>query len=119
MSSITDDVINELSDLVWTSSYRFSLVDKLKYPSLGWRIGHGSLWQKNPHGRVDLLIALKEDAWRYMVHGNHALFNILFNSGAFAIKAMHDRGLTCADAVSSQLSQKCWPYTMQAMLTVI
>ncbi|KAK1089525.1 hypothetical protein LTR33_000001, partial [Friedmanniomyces endolithicus] len=102
-SEATQDDYDTMNELVWTDSYAFRIDVPPELPNLGWRAGRGRKWQQDSHGRVDLLLAIEKDAKAARIHGNHALFNIIADSGAFAIKALQE------DHAASLESQRLHP----------
>ncbi|KAK0770283.1 hypothetical protein LTR75_017953 [Friedmanniomyces endolithicus] len=102
-SEATQDDYDTMNELVWTGSYAFRIDVPPELPKLGWRAGRGRKWQQDSHGRVDLLLAIEKDAKAARIHGNHALFNIIADSGAFAIKALQE------DHAASLESQRLHP----------
>ena len=87
-----DEENDLLSEFVWSGHYSFSLATPPELTQVGWRVGYGRKWVEDPCGRVDILLAVYGDAKPHRLHGNHAIFNFIQQSGAFAMRCIHDDG---------------------------
>ncbi|KAK3712687.1 Protein kinase [Vermiconidia calcicola] len=93
-ATAADEDVDLMNEPIWTGRYQFSLDQRPELPKIGWRAGYGRNWNSDPKGCTELLLAMRDTAQQYRVHGTHVLFNVLADSGAFGIRSPHPDGRT-------------------------